>query len=290
MANKKVEEGWLSTFDTPKDMRFDMAEYVDISVESDEDADLIRYLSNETTAYSKFQIDSFVVSGEITDPRKIRQIGLEVRQRMVSLAEGKHQLKKADIKLRKLQRRLDKEEDDLERELLQEEIDKTRFDMEYTRQVELQNEVEIKQFLAVLKKIAPNDTMKTLEHYKDNWEEKEEDYWSQRMAKQAMMDMLTMGKISSGNMESIMGMPLALQQKTIGQAIANVAQVEKGILQIQDKVRNLLITHETNEPAIALPNITGVEGDFGGEKTKSNIKIKVESDGGIKAIENQQTT
>jgi len=289
MANKKVDEGSLSTFDTPKELRFDMAKYVDISVESDEDAKLIEYLANETTAYSKFQIDSFVVSGEITDPRKIRQIGLEVRQRMVSLGEGKHQIKKADIKLRKLQRRLDKEEDDLERELLQEEIDKTRFDIEYTRQVERQNEVEIKQFLAVLKKIAPNDTMKALEHYKDDWEEKEEEYWSQRMAKQAMMDMLTTGKISSGNMESIMGMPTEVQQKTIGQAIANVAQMENGILQIQDKVRNLLVTHQPSESGLALPNIIGVDGDFGGKTTKNNIKIEVEKDGGIKAIENQQT-
>lgn len=293
MANEKVQPGSLSTYNTPDDMRFDMSEYVDVKVESEEDAELIRYLSNETTAYSQFQTESFVVNGEITDHRKIRQIGLEVRQRMVSLGDQKHQLKKAEIKIKKLQRRLDQEEDDLERELLEEEIKKTKFDIAYTTQVTNQNNVEIKKFLEILKKIAPENTMQALEHYKDNWEEKETEYWSQRMAKQAMMDMMTMGKISSGNMESIMGMPTEIQQKTIAQAIANVAQMEKGILQIQDNVRNLLISHEQqnkDDSPLALPNILGRDGTYGGEAEKNNIKVSIGEDGGIKAIENKPST
>jgi len=127
-----------------------------------------------------------------------------------------------------------------------------------------------------------------LEHYKDNWEEKEQEYWSQRMAKQAMMDMMTMGKISSGNLESIMGMPLALQNKTIAQAITNAAQMEKGIMGIQHKVRGLLTEAEKSNPEGALPNLVGIDGDYGGEKTKNNIKIGVEEGNVLKAIENRQ--
>jgi hypothetical protein len=281
----------LDSYSTPDEMRFDMSEYVDVRVSSDEDAELIKYLANETTAYSGTQIEAFVINGEVTDHRKIRQIAIEIRQRMVSLGDNKFQVKKAENRIKKLKRLMEKEEDDLEIELYEEEIQKAKFDIAYTKQNMLQNEVEIKRFLEVLKKINPNgqeDTMHMLEHYKDDWEKKEEEYWTQRMAKQAMMDMMTMGKISSGNLESIMGMPLPLQNKTIAQAITNAAQMEKGIMGIQHKVQGLLAEQEKNNPNGDLPHLLGIDGDYGGEKTKTQLKIGVDENNGIKAIENKQ--
>jgi hypothetical protein len=291
MANQKVDKNVLDSYNTPDDMRFDMSEYVDVRVASDEDAELIKYLANETTAYSGTQIEAFVINGEVTDHRKIRQIAIEIRQRMVSLGDNKFQVKKAENRIKKLKRLIEKEEDELEIELYEEEIQKAHFDIAYTKQTMLQNEVEIKRFLEVLKKINPNgqeSTMHMLEHYKDDWEKKEEEYWSQRMAKQAMMDMMTMGKISSGNLESIMGMPLPLQNKTIAQAITNAAQMEKGIMGIQNKVRGLLAEQEKNNPDGDLPHLLGIDGDYGGEKTKTQLKIGVDENNGIKAIENKQ--
>jgi hypothetical protein len=291
MANQKVDKNMLDSYSTPDEMRFDMSEYVDVRVSSDEDAELIKYLANETTAYSGTQIEAFVINGEVTDHRKIRQIAIEIRQRMVSLGDNKFQVKKAENRIKKLKRLMEKEEDDLEIELYEEEIQKAKFDIAYTKQNMLQNEVEIKRFLEVLKKINPNgqeDTMHMLEHYKDDWEKKEEEYWTQRMAKQAMMDMMTMGKISSGNLESIMGMPLPLQNKTIAQAITNAAQMEKGIMGIQHKVQGLLAEQEKNNPNGDLPHLLGIDGDYGGEKTKTQLKIGVDENNGIKAIENKQ--
>jgi len=291
MANQKVNKNMLDSYSTPDEMRFDMSEYVDVRVSSDEDAELIKYLANETTAYSGTQIESFVVNSEVTDHRKIRQIAIEIRQRMVSLGDNKFQVKKAENRIKKLKRLIEKEEDDLEIELYEEEIQKAKFDIAYTKQNMLQNEVEITRFLEVLKKINPNgqeDTMHMLEHYKDDWEKKEEEYWSQRIAKQAMMDMMTMGKISSGNLESIMGMPLRLQNKTIAQAITNAAQMEKGIMGIQHKVQGLLAEQEKNNPNGDLPHLLGIDGDYGGEKTKTQLKIGVDENNGIKAIENKQ--
>lgn len=291
MANQKVDKNILDSYNTPDDMRFDMSEYVDVRVASDEDAELIKYLANETTAYSGTQIEAFVVNGEVTDHRKIRQIAIEIRQRMVSLGDNKFQVKKAENRIKKLKRLMEKEEDDLEIELYEEEIQKAKFDIAYTKQTMLQNEVEIARFLDVLKKINPNgkeSTMHMLEHYKDDWEKKEEEYWSQRMAKQAMMDMMTMGKISSGNLESIMGMPLPLQNKTIAQAITNAAQMERGIMGIQNKVRGLLAEEEKNNPDGDLPHLLGLDGDYGGEKTKTQLKIGVDANNGLKAIEDKQ--
>lgn len=291
MPNQKVDKNILDSYNTPEEMRFDMSKYVDVRVASDEDAELIKYLANETTAYSGTQIEAFVVNSEVTDHRKIRQIAIEIRQRMVSLGDNKFQVKTAENRIKKLQRLIEKEEDDLEIEMYEEEIEKAKFDIAYTKQNMLQNEVEIKRFLEVLKKINPNgqeSTMHMLEHYKDNWEEKEQEYWSQRMAKQAMMDMMTMGKISSGNLESIMGMPLPMQNKTIAQAISNAAQMERGIMGIQNKVKGLLEAHERNNPNGDLPHLLGIDGDYGGTKTKTQFKIGVDENNGLKAIENKQ--
>lgn len=291
MPNQKVDKNILDSYNTPEEMRFDMSKYVDVRVASDEDAELIKYLANETTAYSGTQIEAFVVNSEVTDHRKIRQIAIEIRQRMVSLGDNKFQVKKAENRIKKLQRLIEKEEDDLEIEMYEEEIEKAKFDIAYTKQNMLQNEVEIKRFLEVLKKINPNgqeSTMHMLEHYKDNWEEKEQEYWSQRMAKQAMMDMMTMGKISSGNLESIMGMPLPMQNKTIAQAISNAAQMERGIMGIQNKVKGLLEAQERNNPNGDLPHLLGIDGDYGGTKTKTQFKIGVDENNGLKAIENKQ--
>ena len=291
MPNQKVDKNILDSYNTPEEMRFDMSKYVDVRVASDEDAELIKYLANETTAYSGTQIEAFVVNSEVTDHRKIRQIAIEIRQRMVSLGDNKFQVKTAENRIKKLQRLIKKEEDDLEIEMYEEEIEKAKFDIAYTKQNMLQNEVEIKRFLEVLKKINPNgqeSTMHMLEHYKDNWEEKEQEYWSQRMAKQAMMDMMTMGKISSGNLESIMGMPLPMQNKTIAQAISNAAQMERGIMGIQNKVKGLLESQERNNPNGDLPHLLGIDGDYGGTKTKTQFKIGVDENNGLKAIENKQ--
>lgn len=291
MPNQKVDKNILDSYNTPEEMRFDMSKYVDVRVASDEDAELIKYLANETTAYSGTQIEAFVVNSEVTDHRKIRQIAIEIRQRMVSLGDNKFQVKTAENRIKKLQRLIEKEEDDLEIEMYEEEIEKAKFDIAYTKQNMLQNEVEIKRFLEVLKKINPNgqeSTMHMLEHYKDNWEEKEQEYWSQRMAKQAMMDMMTMGKISSGNLESIMGMPLPMQNKTIAQAISNAAQMERGIMGIQNKVKGLLESQERNNPNGDLPHLLGIDGDYGGTKTKTQFKIGVDENNGLKAIENKQ--
>jgi hypothetical protein len=57
------------------------------------------------------------------------------------------------------------------------------------------------------------------------------------MAKQASMDLLTIGRISQGNMDSIVMMPIADQEETIKTALTYTATLNKAISAVDDKVK-----------------------------------------------------
>ena len=72
-------------------------------------------------------------------------------------------------------------------------------------------------------------------------ETKEREYWISRMGKQAAMEMLSYGKIGTGNLESIMHMPHADQDKIIRGALEYTKQFETGIVAIEKDVEQKLI-------------------------------------------------
>lgn len=72
-------------------------------------------------------------------------------------------------------------------------------------------------------------------------EGKEREYWISRMGKQAAMEMLSYGKIGTGNLESIMHMPHADQDKIIRGALEYTKQFETGIVAIEKDVEQKLI-------------------------------------------------
>ena len=82
--------------------------------------------------------------------------------------------------------------------------------------------------------------------------ENEKNYWITRLGKQSAIDMLSYGKISSGNMDSITNMPSEDQEKVIGGAIAFTKKMENGILTLQDEVVRRL---ENNVPKTLLPDV-----------------------------------
>ncbi len=285
MTYNIVPEGSLNRANIPNEYQLNLEKVVDLKVESKEDADIIKYLTSTISPYSEFQSRAFVVNGEGTDHRKVQQCAMEIRSRVVGLAESTYRIRKAEITKKKLERAMSEEDDDLEKELLQIEIDKTNFDIENTRLLQEQSQYEIKVFIDIVKSVAPDNTMEKLLTFKDNWEEKEEEYWVKRFGKQAMMDILMTGKIQSGNLDSIIGMPQDSQKKVIGYALMQAQQVEKGITQIGEAVRNVLLSTEKLEKPFDLPDITGIEGKLGG--TPSDIKKNLQI--GRQGIDEQVT-
>lgn len=275
MANQIVPKGSLDRANIPEDYQINFDKSVDLKVESSEDANIIKYLTSTISPYSEFQSRSFVINTEVTDHRKVQQCALEIRTRVVNLAESTYRIRKAELTKKKLERALSEETDDLEQELLQIEIDKTDFDIQNARLIQEQTQYEIKTYLDIVKSIAPDNTMEKLLSFKDNWEEKEEEYWTKRFGKQAMMDLLMSGKIQSGNLDSIIGMPVEAQKKVIGYALLQAQQMEKSIGQISEVVRNILLETEKLDVPYTLPDITGIEGKLGAQ-TNEDIRKSLE--------------
>lgn len=287
MPNITVPNGSLSGASAPEDLFLKLDDLIDLRTESEEDRKLIEFCSSQITPYSEFQSKSFVVNTEVTDHRKIQQVALEIRARIVGTGDSHYQTKKAEIEIRKLERSLAQEQDPLEKELLELEIEKRKFDVQNTKLIQYQSQLEIKKLLNILKEIAPNNTLEAIKNYKDNWEEKEEEYWTKRMGKQAMMDIMMSGKIQTGVLDSIIGMPLESQKKVVGYALLQTQKMEKGITQIGEAVRNVLLANEANEGTFELPSITGLTGEYGANVDSVTKSLEVGRDGVVKAIGNK---
>ena len=86
---------------------------------------------------------------------------------------------------------------------------------------------EIDNFVRMIRDLVPN--IDDLKNYAKHDELQERNYWITRMAKQAAMDINTIGRISQGNMDSILMMPLADVQESISLAVKYNLALGKGI-------------------------------------------------------------
>ena len=119
------------------------------------------------------------------------------------------------------------ESDELQRELILVDIEQCDYDLSvYEKKYRVCLE-ELQKFAQIVKDIVPDVT--TLETFKEHNEVEERNYWIARMAKQATMDLMTIGRIGSGNLDSIAMMPIEDQQETIKAALKYNGLLTKGI-------------------------------------------------------------
>jgi hypothetical protein len=201
--------------------------------------------SHGAWAMSDFQTRYFVVNSQVTDYRRVRQALLEIETRL----GGKKQIErnmwkcKVEIALKKEER--DAESHPLKKELISVDIDQLEYDLSvYDKKLKVSEE-ELAKFCEIVASIVPDN--ETLESYKVQDEEKEREYWIARMGKQACMDIMTMGRIGQGNLDSIAMMPLNDQEETIKVALTYSAVLGKAIGSVDEKVRLELQNLKTDD-------------------------------------------
>lgn len=84
---------------------------------------------------SDWQNKNVIVNGEMTPERAYRHSSLRIMNRLQALNECYYALRKDNIMLKKFERQLLTEEDELERELIQLEIDKIKSGRPYTQKL-----------------------------------------------------------------------------------------------------------------------------------------------------------
>jgi hypothetical protein len=191
--------------------------------------------SHGSWAMSEFQTKYFVVNSQVTDYRRIRQALLEIETRIGGKKQIERNMWRTSVELKIKQEEHDNEPHPLKKELISVDIDQLNYDISvYEKKLKMVKE-EIDNFCDIVKTLVPD--MSTLETYKEQNPELERAYWVTRMAKQASMDLLTIGRISQGNMDSIVMMPIADQEETIKTALTYTATLNKAISAVDDKVK-----------------------------------------------------
>tara|TARA_B100000902_G_scaffold169672_2_gene164227 strand:- start:1076 stop:1879 length:804 start_codon:yes stop_codon:yes gene_type:complete len=205
---------------------------------------------------SKYQNTNFVVGSQITPYKKVQQALLELQTRDNTRVEVEYSLKKNEINRRMLVRDLEAEKDEIGKELIQLEIDKSDYDrslfVEKLRHVHR----EMDTFISELEDTV--DTDKGIEYYLDTNEEEDRKYWQSRMAKQAACDLISFGRLGAGNMDSIMNLPEQDQINILSGAVHHAALIGGGVEHMQNQMTGqvqALLNGEKFSP----PQINGSE-------------------------------
>ncbi len=209
------------------------------------------------TGQTDYQNDNFVMNSHVTKYRQIRQALLEIENRYHGIRKIKLDVRRDEIKIKALQRDLEKCEDDLEAELIRIDIEDLESDNDIRRRKLTRQEQEIDVFV---KRVQENvESEEDIQRYFDQDPEEERKYWIARMGKQAAMDILSFGRISTGNLDSIAMLPEEeqLQILSIGFQYSNLLGGQ--LAKIEGKTREYtqqLLADSTN---LRLPTFEGIE-------------------------------
>ena len=144
-----------------------------------------------------------------------------------------HQRK--EIKINQLKAKLEKEEDEFERQLIQIDIDEYELDLGKFKVNIRQYDHELEPFMEYINKNFAN--IEELAEVANYTEEDERKYWIARMGKQAAIDIYANGRIGIGNMDSIAMMREEDQIYAVNIAMQYAGLLNTGISKIQNELK-----------------------------------------------------
>ena len=218
---------------------------------------------------TKYQNTAFVVGSQLTPFMKMKQALMELETRNHGYVELQYRIKLCKNKIKKIERSIEWEKDDLEIENLEIELEKAFYDLTIFEKKEIPFEQEIDDFCDIVRELKDPDT--PLLDYLKVSEEEDRKYWITRMAKQSAVDMHTLGRIGSGNLDSILQMPPEDQLQAIQGAVEHAtlltAGVDKLTQQLLPEVRELLESNDFKVPQLksfdrqTIPSLPEVNND-----------------------------
>ena len=204
---------------------------------------------------TQYQAENFVAGSQLTPYRMLKQCLIELDSRHHSRFNISNEIKRAEIEVQLAKRAQDKEEDDLKKQLIQCDIDDFNHDLYIWKRKLKQAEQEIMDYVNQAKAIMGDNT-ELLEKAISYDQEEERKYWITRMAKQAAMDMVSYGRIGTGNMDSIAMMPEEDQIMTLATTLQYHERLGNGMHQISKAVNEGLLQNKENLPKFDVPSIT----------------------------------
>jgi hypothetical protein len=214
--------------------------------------DILTAAIQADTGQTEFQSTHFVANSQITPFKQVKQCLMELEVRYHAYQEIRASLRKAEIMRLKWLKTKEEMTDELDKELIQIDIEKNDYDITIWKRKLRQSEYEMNAFMNIVKKYATSS--EELEYYKAHNEEEERKYWIARMGKQAAMDIIAFGRVGSGNMDSIAMMDADAQLESLTMAVQYSGLINAGLHKIsvssQETVDKYLASKNTEIPEL----------------------------------------
>ena len=152
---------------------------------------------------SEFQIKHFVVGSQHNNFRQFKQILLELEVRQSNREQMALDMEKNRLERNLNEEKMLKEESPAQKALYQFEIKKLDTAYENGMRTIERTVSEVEYLENILKEFREKIDVKELV---DNQDRYEHEYWIKRLASQAALEMLTVGRIGVGNLEALMQM------------------------------------------------------------------------------------
>jgi len=180
---------------------------------------------------------------------------LELETRHHSWHNINNSLKRKLVEVKIAKRDYEACTDELQKELIAVDIEDMEHDVKVWNRKIKQAAEEVNTYLNLTKKIA-GDNDELLDKAMGYDHEEERKYWVTRMAKQAAMDMVSYGRIGSGNMDSIAMMPEEDQIEALATTIQYNERLQNGLAQIAGAVNEGLLENKNAIPTYNVPSVT----------------------------------
>lgn len=185
----------------------------------------------------KFKADNFVGGAQITPYAKLKQWLIELRQREDIVEHLEYLLRKKEIDIELEHEKIEFLTEPLRKELVELSIKDMHIDLrKYQRNLkdaykERQVFIDlIKEFIESDDSKLPNGMSLMDVFGNQQLEDKfEKEYWSVRMAKQAMLDMISYGRVGTGNLDSILMMSPEQQKEVMALASSYTVTMDRNI-------------------------------------------------------------
>jgi hypothetical protein len=229
---------------------------------SDSECDLIKLAINKEWTNPKFKMRYFVGETQITPFAKLRQWLLELRTKEESIEHTEYEIKKWGIEIERHKYWAKNHEDPFEQKLNALEAEKLERQQIATKRrlqdwyLERQQYVDlITEFKESDESLLPDGSGRRYFDILNTDEENlyEQEYWTNRLGKQAAMDLLFYGRVNGGNMDAIMSMGSEQQADTLALAHNYATQLREVQDNIQLSVDENLKLNNVNNRALTLP-------------------------------------
>jgi hypothetical protein len=205
-----------------------------------------------------FQIKNFVINAQITPYKQLTQACLEIDIRQESLERLKFEIEKNTIKLKILEKKRETEQDELFQLQMDLEIHNIKDKIKAGEKEIIRSSKEMQSFKDVLDFFNENYDIQEMLSMKDTLDI---DYWVKRLARQATMDLIGQGRISTGNMTAMLDMPPEIFQICVQETFKLANELSKVVPM----------------PALAGPGQEEFLLKFGNEEQKEELNLlKVE--------------